>query len=209
MIASVLAQPRPKPVVWFAAQAIALSLLIGFWPTPRAVYPGLFHAHANALFERISATDVRLAPSELPHTDTAITVAAPRAGPGATWESSFSITRIGYWPSAVLIAMLLATPLAPLRRALAAAVGLVLVDLFALARIGVEIAHLAHRLPGADPAQGLLATLLQIGSESLTATIPSAAFVLVCWIVLATPWHAIDMSAARAVIGERAHPKAS
>ena len=46
--------------------------------------------------------------------------------------------------------------------------------------------------------------LLRVGSESLTATIPSVAFVLVCWVVLASPWRAIDLSAARAWIGDRA-----
>lgn len=203
MIASVTTQPRPKPVHWFVAHAIALSLLIGFWPTPRAAYPALFHAHANALFGRLAAPHVRLAPGAT--TDTTMVVAAPRAGAAAAWESSFSVGRIGYWPSAVLLAMLLATPLSPLRRALAAAAGLLLIDLFTLARIGVEIAHLTHRLPDGSPdsAPGPLAVLLRVGSESLTATIPSAAFVLVCWVVLASPWRAIDLSAARAWVGGR------
>jgi hypothetical protein len=203
MIASVTAQPRPKPVYGFAAHAIALSLLIGFWPTPRAVYPALFQAHANALFARLAPTDVRFAPSTLPRTDTAMSVAVPRAGAGAAWESSFSVTRLGYWPSAVLLAMLLATPLTARRRALAAVLGLALVDLFALARIGVEIAYLYQRPhePG-PPAHGAVSVLLGVGSESLTATIPSAAFVLVCWIALATPWRAIDLGAVRALTGQ-------
>jgi hypothetical protein len=94
--------------------------------------------------------------------------------------------------------MLLATRLSPLRCALAAATGLVLVDLFALARIGVEIAYLYQRPHEPDAsARGAAAVLLGVGSESLTATIPSAAFVLVCWVALASPWRAIDLSAAR------------
>ena len=201
MVASVKTR-RPKPVHWFVAHAIALALLIGFWPTPRAAYPALFRAHANALFGSLAAPRVRLEPGTL--TDTALVVAAPRAGAEAAWESSFSVDRIGYWPSAMLLAMLLATPLAPLRRALAAAIGLALVDLFALARIGIEIAFLYHRPPEPAPsAHGAVAVLLGVGSESLTATIPSAAFVLVCWVVLASPWRTIDLSAARAWIGGR------
>ena len=204
MIASVPTQPRPKPAHWFVAHAIALTLLIGFWPTPRAAYPALFHAHANALFGCLAAPHVRLAPGAT--TDTAMVVAAPRAGAAAAWESSFSVGRIGYWPSAVLLAMLLATPLSPLRRALAAAIGLVLVDLFALARIGVEIAYLYQRPHEPDAsAHDAVAVLLRVGSESLTATVPSAAFVLVCWVALASPWRTIDLSAVRSWIGDRSH----
>ncbi|MGH7338229.1 MAG: hypothetical protein ACREI7_11650, partial [Myxococcota bacterium] len=192
MIASVTAQPRPKPVLWFAAHAIALSLLIGLWPTPRAAYPALFHVQANALFEHLESPDVRLGPGTL--ADTAMVVAAPRAGPTAAWESSFSVVRIGYWPTAVLLAMLLATPLSPKRRALAAVFGLVLVDVFALARIGVEVAYLLQLSPPHAVTHDRVPLLLGVGSESLTATIPSAAFVLVCWVALARPWRTIDLS---------------
>jgi hypothetical protein len=207
MIASATTQPRPKPVHWFVAHAIALSLLIGFWPTPRAAYPALFHAHASALFGSVERPHVRIGlpgPQARASGDTTLAVRA-RAGTAEGLESSFSITRIGYWPSAMLLAMLLSTPLPPLRRALTAAAGLLLVDLFTLARIGIEIAHLTHQLPGGsrDSAPGPLAVLLHIGSESLTATIPSVAFVLVCWVALARPWRTIDLSPARAAIGAR------
>jgi hypothetical protein len=199
---SASANPRlpPKPLFTFAAHAIALTLLIGYWPTLRHAYPALFHAHANALFALLEVPGVHFAPGAA--TDTTLVVAAPRAGEGAAWESSFGVARIGYAPSAALVAMLLATPLAPLRRALAAAIGLALVDLFTLARIGVEVAYLLQRSnePDASP-HGAIAVLLGIGSESLTATIPSAAFVLVCWVLLANPRRTIDLSAARAWIG--------
>ena len=42
-------------------------------------------------------------------------------------------------------------------------------------------------------APGAVPLLLRVGSESLTATIPSAAFVLVCWVVLANPRRTIDL----------------
>jgi len=203
---SASANPRPpKPLLRFAAQAIALALLFGLWPSPRNAYPALFHAHANTLLAALDTPHVRLAapePGALAGTDTAMR-GAPSAGADTAWESSFSVTRIGYWPSVALAAMLLATPLAPLRRALAVAGGLVLVDLFTLARIGIEIAYASYEVavgPG-GPARGLVHLLLRVGSESLTATIPSAAFVLVCWVALADPRRTIDLSAARAWIG--------
>ena len=191
-------RPRPKPGFWFAAHAIALTLLIGFWPTPRAAYPALFHAHANALLRYLEWPYVRLAPPSPESgrtTDTEMT-GAPRADAAPEWHSWFSVGRIGYWPSAALVAMLLATPLAPLRRAIAVALGLALVDAFTLARIALEIAYASSQRPGA-PADGPARLLLEVGSESLTATIPSAAFVLVCWVVIASPWHSIDLGARR------------
>jgi hypothetical protein len=204
---SASANPRPpKPLHWFAAHAIALALLLGFWSAPRDAYPAIFHAHANALLAGLATPHVRLAapgPDSLAGTDTAMR-GAPRAGAEPAWESSFGVVRIGYWPSAALAALLLATPLAPLRRALAVAAGLALVDLFTLARIGVEIAYASYEVahgPG-GPTRGLAHLLLRVGSESLTATIPSAAFVLVCWVVLARPLRTIDLSAARAWIGQ-------
>jgi hypothetical protein len=190
---------RPKPVVWFVAQAIALLLAIGFWPAPRAAYPALFHAHANALLTHLEAPQVRLGAPPAgsgERTDTAMS-AAPRAGEPIAWTSFFDVVRIGYWPSAALLALLLATPLPPLRRALTASIGLVLVDLFTLARIGVEIAYASHelRLRAGVIGHGPLDLLLRIGSEALPATIPSAAFVLVCWVVLAKPRRMIDLGA--------------
>jgi len=200
MIASAPAQLRPKPIHWFVAHAIALSLLLAWWPTPRAIYPALFQAHANAVLGRLASPAVRFAPGTVADTD--MVVAVPRAGPRAAWQSSFSVVRIGYWPSAVLLAMLLATPLSARRRAMAALTGLVLVDLSVLARIGIEIAYLRQRSPEPDAAvHGAVSVLLGVGSESLTATIPSAAFVLVCWVALAKPWRALDLAPARAWIG--------
>src|SRR5262245_58377396 len=102
MSANAAASPPPKPVLLFAAHALALTLLIGLWPTPRDAYPGVFHAHANPL---LLSFDVRLEsppPGSEPATDTAMI--------GPTWRSSFSVERLGWWPSAALIALLLATP---------------------------------------------------------------------------------------------------
>ena len=204
---SASANPRkPESLHRFAAHAIALAVLFGVWPAPRDAYPALFHAHANALLAALDTPHVRLAApgsGALAGTDTAMR-GAPRAGAEIAWESSFSVVRIGYWPSVALAALLLATPLSPLRRALAVVAGLAIVDAFTLARIGIEIAYASYEVavgPG-GPVLGLAHLLLRVGSESLTATIPSAACVLVGWVILARPRHTIDLSAARAWIGQ-------
>lgn len=191
MSASATPQRPPSSRLRFAARALALTLLFGIWPAPRAAYPALFHAQANALLAALDAPHVRLAapgPGSLPGTDTAMR-GAPRAGAAPEWESTFGVVRIGYWPSVALAALLLATPLPARRRALAVAAGLALVDLFTLARVGVEIAYASYEVavgPG-GPTRSVTHLLLRVGSESLTATIPSTAFVLVCWVLLARP----------------------
>src|SRR5687768_4831711 len=94
----------PKPVLVFVAQSIALTLLIGFWPTPRDVYPALFHAHANALFAWRESPRVQLAAPGARSgvtTDTVV-IGRPRVGAEPAWQSWFSVLRIGYWPSAAL-----------------------------------------------------------------------------------------------------------
>lgn len=205
MSASDTTRHPPKPVIVFVAQSIALTLLIGFWSTPRDAYPALFHVHANALLSGYLAPHVRLdapAPESGVLTDT-VMIGAPHPADEAAWHSWFSIRRIGYWPSAALLAMLLATPLSPVRRALAIVAGLALLDAFTLGRIGLEIAYASYELtqgPG-GPARGPFHLLLRVGSESLTATIPSVAFVFVCWVVVASPWRSIDLTAARALFG--------
>src|SRR5258705_6525888 len=102
MSASAIPRPPPKPLHWFLAHAIALTLLLGLWPTPRAAYPELFHAQANALFGSFETPRAHFAPGD--RIDTALTLSL-RAGAPDTVESSFSVGWLGYWPSALLVAM--------------------------------------------------------------------------------------------------------
>lgn len=184
----------PKPVALFCLHAALLAVLIGLWPTPRALYPPLFHARAEALFSAVSDSPLRFGPAEPEGPDTRMS--RWRAG-APVWTSEFGAVRLGWWPAAALLALLLATPLAPGRRALAALAGLLLLELFALARVGIEVAYLDLELargPG-GAASGPLHLLLRAGSESLTATIPSAAAVLAVWVAVARPRGRIDATA--------------
>jgi hypothetical protein len=206
-------QIRRSSLPLFAAQALALALLIGHWPTPKQHYPALLHAHAAPILSWATGHPVGLRgpqsgdPADL---DTVMKGYA-QGSVHPLWVSRFSVTRVGYWPSAVLAALILATPLAPLRRVAALLAGLLLLNLVTLGRLGVEIAYAYYEVengPG-QAAQGAAHFLLRVGSESLTATIPSAAAVLLIWVLVANPRRALDLDSFRALLGLGAAAAAS
>jgi hypothetical protein len=203
-------QVRPKPVLIFAAQALLLAVVLGYWSAPRSHYPEIFHAHATPILAGVTGRPVHLeapAPGSERGGDT-VMKGYQQGAFRPVWVSQFSVVRIGYWPSLLLAALLLATPLAPLRRALALVAGLALFDLVVLGRIGLEIAYAYFEFengPG-QAAQGALHLLLRVGSESLTATIPSGAAVLVIWVLLANPRRNLDVGVPRALMGRPAGP---
>jgi len=203
-------QIRPKPVLIFATQALLLALVLGYWSAPRSHYPEAFHAHATPILANVTGRPVNLdAPEPGGERGGDTVMKGYRQGAfHPVWVSQFSVTRIGYWPSLLLAALLLATPLAPARRALTLVAGLALFDLVVLGRIGLEIAYAYFEFdngPG-QAAQGVLHLLLRVGSESLTATIPSAAAVLVIWVLLANPRRNLDVGVLRAILGRPARP---
>ena len=205
----------PKPILLFLVQALALFFLIGHWPTPKDAYPALFQAHANAVFGLLPDHTVELGPApesggsspegRESQVDTAMTGRVRGvAGPG--WTSTFSANRIGYWPLAALAALILATPMTSWRRLAALCGGLLLLDATTLARVGVEVAYAFAELthgPGGD-LRGFGHLLLRVGSEALTATVPSLAAVLVVWVLVARPAAALDLGLLRRLLSQRA-----
>jgi hypothetical protein len=187
----------------FVVQAVVLTFAIGYWPTPREHFPALFQEGAESVLTAAGA-HVRLGAVTAAGGDIDTRMDGFRPdGTGPLWQSEFSALRVGWWPVAGLLALLLATPLGGLARLRALAAGLALLALFTLGRLAVEIAYayteLAHG-PG-GPAEGPVHLLLRVGSESLTATIPTAAGVFVVWVVVGRPWSALDMSALQTLLG--------
>ena len=202
---------RRSSIPLFAAQALALALLIGHWPSPKRHYPAFLHAQAAPVLSWATGHPVGLRAPQVDGPGDVDTVMKGYAQGSIhpLWVSRFSVTRVGYWPSAVLAALILATPLAPLRRAAALLGGLLLLNLVTLGRLGVEIAYAYYEVehgPG-QAAQGAAHLLLRVGSESLTASIPSAAAVLLIWVLVAGPWRALDATSVRKLFGLAAPPR--
>lgn len=204
-----LPSPR-KPVALFAAHALVLALLIGYWPSARAVYPALFRAQAGALFGRGDPPDVRLRPASgagLEEKDTFVEALDPGGGE-PRWRLAISTLRLGYWPQAVLLALLLATPMPAPRRAIAIGLGLLWLDAFALGRLGLDIerafAELVERETD-DVTDALQA--LRAASKVLNSNIVVIAAVLLGWAGLARPRRALALgSLARLLGGPAARP---
>lgn len=198
----------PKPVLLFAAHALVLALLIGNWPSPRALYPPAFRAQAQLLLGRGDppALQLRAATgSALGEKDTFVeAVGGERGEP--LWRLSISALRLGYWPSAVLLALLLATPLSPRRRLLAVGLGLLWIDAFALGRLGLEALRAFAELeaglaPGSSaPATGSL-LLYRTASEVLNSNIVVIAAVLLGWAVVSRPRTRLDTRALVRLLG--------
>jgi hypothetical protein len=198
-------RPRPprKPVALFALHALLLALLIGWWPTPRALYPSFVHAHAGALLGagRDDVVVLRANPSPKESEDTLMEEFAPGAS-APRWQAQLSTLNLGWWPFAVLAALLLATPMTARRRALALCGGFAWVEAYLLLRLAAEVAYAnfeASAGPGAA-SSGTLHSLLRTSASVLEANAVLFAMVLIGYVVLGRPGASLDTSALRRML---------
>ena len=198
--------PRPKPVAVFAAQAFLLALLLGWWPTPRALVPPLLRAQVAPLLDAGIAGALTLRPSD-PNIDGVDTLmeATDEGARAPRWRAELSLLSLGWWPFAVLAALVLATPMHVGRRAFALAAGFLWIEGYVLLRLYAEAAFADYEAkmgPGGALA-GPLHALLRSGAEILEANVVLVAVVLIAWVVLARPARALDASALRRAVPAR------
>ncbi|HEX5065855.1 MAG TPA: hypothetical protein VFY49_07060 [Myxococcota bacterium] len=198
--------PQPKTIALFAVQAFLLALLIGWWPTPRALYPPLLRAQAEPLLAAATHDSLTLRPAE-PTLEGADTVMEAReAGlPKPRWRAELSFLRLGWWPTAVLAALVLATPMSGRRRALALLAGVLWINAYVLMRLFAEVAYADYEAlrPGAESV-GVAHALLRSGAEILEANVVLVAVVLLAWVALARPAQGLDTRSLRRLLPARA-----
>ena len=191
--------PRAKSIGVFAAQAFLLSLLIGWWPTPRELYPPLLRAQAGALLDAHSDGAVRLrAESGKEGVDTVMEETRP-GDHAPRWRAELSLLSLGWWPSAVLTALVLATPMRARRRALALVAGFLWIELYVMLRLVAEVGYADYEAlsgPG-GPLSGPLHALLRTCAEVLEANVVLVAVVLLAWVLLARPARVLDTRSLR------------
>jgi hypothetical protein len=196
---------RSKPLALFALQALLLSLLIGFWPTPRALYPPLLRAQVGPLLGGgDGAVSLRASEGAREGIDTQMLALRP-GDPTPRWMAEFSLLHMGWWPTAVLTALMLATPMSARRRAIALLACWVWIALYVWLRLEAEIAYAGYELltgPG-KPTAGVLHAMLRAGDEVLEANGVLIAVVLLAWVVLARPGRAFDASSLRRMLSPR------
>ena len=197
---------RPKPVAIFAAQALALALLLGWWPTPRELYPPLVRAQAAPLLDAGIDGALSLRPSDPKEEGVDTLMEATDAGARTPrWRAELSLLSLGWWPFAVLAALMLATPMRAGRRAAGLALGFLWIEAYVVFRLYAEAAFADYEAkmgPGGALA-GPLHALLRSGAEILEANVVLVAVVLIAWVALARPARVLDASALRRAVPVR------
>jgi len=185
---------RRKPIPVFAVQAALIGVALVFLPGVSHVYPKLFNAHANVVFQWFGEGR-QLRFKTLPEgsrkdgSDSRMSGFGPRSA-RSEWRLIYRIQSRGWWPTAILIGMILATPL-PLRRRIGALLGgLVLLDALLLARLAATAAVMyGASAPKPDP---VYERLLEPVVESFNSWVPPAMSVLFTWVVVCRPGGFID-----------------
>ena len=132
------------PARRFARFVVGFLLLYGLlvlpWPGVRESYASFFRAGGNVLFKSFgSRGTVRFIPADPQHGKWDTEGHLIRRDRPTYWRVGFNSRRMGYLPTAVLTALVLATPIPWRRRGWALLWGILLVNGFVVVRLAVAI----------------------------------------------------------------------
>jgi hypothetical protein len=187
------ASGRRKSLVVFAVHAVLLYLVLAHVPGTKSSYPALFHAEANTVFGLFAGdTAVRLGPP----VDTAdgsdtLMRGLQRGRLEPRWTARFVIHERGYWALAAVVAMVLATPLPPRRRLVAAATAALLVNLFTLAQVGA-LAYVSFQAVAATAQSASAARTVAAMQGTFNSEMPRVAAVLFVSAMVARPARTLE-----------------
>ena len=192
-------KPDRKPLQTFALHAVFLSLLFSVLPSLDAVYGYGFKSAGDAVFGRFGSelrVEYRWIPPNLREASGEIEMVGFRSSlPTPLWESAYSVRDRGYQPTAVLLALILATPSSRRRQLLGCLGGAVGLNAFYLAQTGLLAGCLFASLdPGLVAFGSALALLLPVVEALFGSPLVRYAAVFTVWAIAAAPARGLDMS---------------
>ena len=202
---------RPRPGHVFVVEAAAIALVLGLLPLalpgPTTGYARIFNAHAEPIYNTVlrwvsPERRVRMAtldPSQYAdRRDTRMVGFGPYREP-REFRQFYRVHTMGWWPTAVVTGLVLATPLPWRRRLLTWLAALLLVDALLLLRVGVMVwVNFAASVPGAGEGWE---RARQVAGESFTSWVPPMVIALVAWAAVGRPASSVDWSAALRLLG--------
>ena len=187
-----------KPLQTFALHACFLTLLFWVMPAFDAAYAFGFKSAGNALFGQLGSNLLVeyswIPPGERNSMGEIEMVGRVIGFDRLAWESSYEVRNRGYAPSAMLLALMLATPMSRQRRVFGSFLGLVALNLFFVGQTGL-LATTAFAAANASlvPAGEWLASSVEIVKQFTGQPIPRYAAVFATWALLAAPTHGLDL----------------
>ncbi len=132
--------PARVVAMFFLRLAVLYALLMAPWPGLRGAYGAYFRACAGHAYESIGSDGiVRFLPLSPPTADGDTVMKLGNRKTRATRRVGIDSRRIGYTPTAFLIALILATPVVWTRRGKAFVGGLVLIHVYVILVLGVVL----------------------------------------------------------------------
>jgi hypothetical protein len=196
----------PKPGQAFVVQAAAIALVLGLLPLvlpgPTTTYPRIFNAHAEPIYNAVlrwvsperSVRMVTIDPSKYAdRRDSRMVGFGPYREP-REFRQFYRVHNMGWWPTAVVTGLVLATPLPWGRRLLAWLAALLIVDVLLLLRVGVMVwLNFGSSVPGAGEGWE---RARHVAEASFTSWVPPMVIALVAWAAVARPASTVDWAGA-------------
>jgi hypothetical protein len=185
---------------------VFLTLLLWVLPSLDAAYGYAFKQAGSALFGRLGS-DVRLEyrwipPNQRQNSGEIEMVGYRRDGSTPLWESAYSVRDRGYQPTALLVALILATPATRRRHVAASVAGAAGLNAFYLAQTGVLAAALFASVdPGSVWLGDALAAQRGLVEAMFGSPLVRYAAVFAAWAVAAAPARRLDFDAVARRLG--------
>ncbi|MFQ5416780.1 MAG: hypothetical protein ACE5FL_06995 [Myxococcota bacterium] len=206
---------RRKPFHVFLLHAAFVMGLMAAWSGAREIYPSLFHAIGNEVFESMGdGLSVHFEwgrESLLKRGPDTRMIGRQEGRFEYRWQAFYSSFRRGFWPSATLLALTVAAPMSRWRRALVLPLGFVSFHVALLLQVAVFAWVLFGTTePGGVESWAAGRRAVTVCQAVFNSPVTNYAVVFLLFTALCQPGRAIDMqslaAAARRALGRPGAP---